>query len=144
VTVDGIYAGCHLVVQALPTPDSGQVQLSVMVSAAGSGALIVNALVEVEAVPVGGGAAIALPVPPEPGQPGFYDATIALPTLGDWQFWVRLRRAGMKGTAPFSLTVQGPPNRAGWIIGVVPGILGLALVVLVRLRGGAGTREIER
>jgi hypothetical protein len=43
-----------------------------------------------------------------------------------------------------SLTVQGPPNRVGWIIGVVPGILGLALVGLVRLRGGAGTREIER
>jgi hypothetical protein len=136
VTVDDIYAGCHLVVQATPTPDAGKVQLTIVISAPDSGAPIANALVEIAAVPAGGGDRITLTVPPEAGQPGFYDATITLPALGDWQFTVRLREAGIEGTVPFTLTVQGPPPSFVWIIGLVPGVLGLALVGWLRLSRG--------
>jgi len=139
VTVDDVYAGCHLVVQATPTGDTGQVQFSIVISAPESGDPIADALVEVEAVPAGGGAPLTLVVPPEADQPGFYDATLALPAVGDWQFTVRLHWEGMDGTAPFTLTVLGPPPSFVWLVGLLPGVLGLALVGWLRL--GRGPRR---
>lgn len=136
VTVDDLYAGCHLVVQATPAPETGQVRFTVVVTTPDSEAPIAAAVVEVEAVPAGGGTALTWPLPAEAGQPGYYDALIALPALGEWQFTVRLRWAGQEGTAPFRLTIQGPPPSIVWIIGLVPGVLGLALVAGLRLHGG--------
>jgi len=132
VWVDDNYGPYHVVVQTTPGLAERQVRFTIVVSEPDSGAAIADAQVQLHAVlsdTIGGPAPIDLTVPPEAGQPGFYDMPVDMPSYGNWQVSVAVRRAGATGTAVFALPLQPPPDAGSplWWLALLPVLLGVLI-----------------
>jgi YtkA-like protein len=120
-----------------PTGNDRETRFTILLSELNNGDPISDAQVNFRAVLSGTeGSALApvtLTVPPERGQPGFYDATLTLPRYGDWQVSVQVQRGSATGAATFVLPLQAPPDLTSpvWLFALLPILIGVGAAVFL-------------
>jgi len=126
VWFDGEVGPYHAVVQTGATLDDRQVRLTVYITDPATQDPLAGLQVAVQGVvsgTVGTGAdALALLVPAEAAQPGFYDSLLTLPRYGNWRITLTVRGAAGAATGAFLLPAQAPPGLDSplWWIALLP------------------------
>ncbi len=116
----------HAVVQTGATLDDRQIRLTIYITDPATQNPSEGLQVKVQGVVSGtigtGADALALTVPAEPGQPGFYDGPLTLPRYGTWRITVNVQGATGAGTGTFTLPAQAPPGLDSplWWIALLP------------------------
>lgn len=121
----------------------GAVHVTAALAEASTGAAVTDPEVHVTALPVSGAGA---PITAEATHvdaeiPIFYEADLQFPAAGDWRLTIAIDGAGGTGTATFTLPVR--PAGPNWLVlGLVgAGIVLVAGVGWMLLRGGGADRR---
>jgi hypothetical protein len=119
----------HVVVQTTPTDTERQVRFTVVVSQVDTADPVADATVRLSSALPGGRAAPDFVIPPEPGQPGFYDGSLTFPDYGQWQVTVSIARPGAQGSGQFTLPLQKVAGFDSpiWLIALLPVLVGAGI-----------------
>ena len=119
----------HLVVQTTPTDTERQVRFTIVVSQVDTADPVADAEVRLRSALPGGRTAPDFVIPPEAGQPGFYDGSLTFPDYGQWQVTVSVQRAGGQGSGQFTLPLQKVAGFDSpiWLIALLPVLVGAAI-----------------
>ncbi len=126
VWFDGEVGPYHAVVQTGATLDDRQVRLTIYVTDPATQDPLTGLQVAVQGVVSGtlgtGADALALTVPAESGQPGFYDSPMTLPRFGNWQITINVQGTAGAASGAFLLPAQAPPGLDSplWWIALLP------------------------